>query len=109
MNVQLKRVRTARSFWQKFLGLMFKEAKEVDYALVFPLHVSSRFGASIHMLFMKFPIDVFWLDAGKKVVDVRKNVRPWTLNVSPRKSAHYIVEVKCGKVRAKIGDSMDWK
>jgi uncharacterized membrane protein (UPF0127 family) len=32
---------------------------------------------SVHMFFMRFPIDVVFLDRDRKVVGVRHGVRPW--------------------------------
>jgi hypothetical protein len=32
---------------------------------------------SVHMLFMRFPIDVLFLDRDRKVVGIRPGLRPW--------------------------------
>ena len=32
---------------------------------------------SVHMFFMRFPIDVVFLDRNRKVVGVRRELRPW--------------------------------
>jgi uncharacterized membrane protein (UPF0127 family) len=32
---------------------------------------------SVHMFFMRFPIDVVFLDRDRKVVGVRRELRPW--------------------------------
>jgi uncharacterized protein len=32
---------------------------------------------SVHMFFMRFPIDVVFLDRDRKVVGVRRGLRPW--------------------------------
>ena len=89
------KVEIADSAWKKFKGLMFR--KTFEGALVFPLHKETRFGASIHTFFMQFPIDILFLDKDKKVIDLRRDVKPWTLNITPKKPAKYIVELTGGK------------
>jgi uncharacterized membrane protein (UPF0127 family) len=45
---------------------------------------------------MKFPIDIVWIDASKKVVQVEANVSPSTYpqNFSPSQPAKYVLELK---------------
>ncbi|MEK6937130.1 MAG: DUF192 domain-containing protein [Nanoarchaeota archaeon] len=76
------------SFFSKFKGLMFSKKKN----LVLILKKESKFNAVIHMFFVFFPIDVFWLDKDKNIVDFRKRVMPFTIAV-PKKKAKYIVEI----------------
>ncbi len=83
------RLEIADSLSKKALGIMFK--KRMDYLLLFPLGYETRFGASIHSFFCPY-FDVMWLDEKKKVVDFRENVRPWTLNITPKMACHYILE-----------------
>ena len=99
------KVEFAHTPWQKFKGLMLRPS--IDGALVFVLNNETRLGASIHMLFMRFPIDILFLDDSRKVVDLARNVRPWTLNVTPKKPCCYVVEMKAGRSKGiKIGDSL---
>jgi uncharacterized membrane protein (UPF0127 family) len=55
---------------------------------------------SIHMVGMKFPLDVVFLDRDYRVVGIDKNVKPGTLNSSCRK-AHSTLELPEGTVAAK--------
>ena len=91
-----ERVELAESAFAKARGLMFRT--RFDHALIFDVGRESRLGASIHMLFVFFPIDVVYLDKDKRVVDIRENVRPWTFNVTPKKAARWFVELPAGKV-----------
>jgi len=50
---------------------------------------------SIHMFFMKFPIDAVFLDRNLRVVRVVSDLRPWSL-VWPVKGACSCVEVPAG-------------
>ena len=52
----------------------------------------SVFGASIHMLFVFYPIDVYWLDEKFAIVDKRTHLKPFCFASSKRKSK-YIVEI----------------
>ncbi len=76
------------SFWKKFRGLMFSKPKN----LIFVLDNETRYGAIVHMFFVFFPIDVYWLDRNKKVVDKRTNLKPFRIAV-PRHKAKYVVEI----------------
>ena len=63
---------------------------------------------SIHMLFMKFAIDVIFVDRQGKVVGVRPNIRPFRFSPLFLK-AHSAIEVPAGTITSSqthIGDSV---
>jgi uncharacterized membrane protein (UPF0127 family) len=65
------RARVARSFGARFLGLMGRNSLPPGRGLLFP-------GASsVHTHFMRFPIDVVFLDDERRVVAVSRALRPW--------------------------------
>ncbi len=73
--------------------------------------------SSIHMLFMRFPIDVLWLDSQMKVVDIARNIPPahpfkpgtWK-TYRPRKDAKYVLEIALKPLPpAEIGDVIEFK
>jgi uncharacterized protein len=49
---------------------------------------------SVHMFFMRFPIDVVFLDREHKVVSVRHELRPW--QVAGARGAHASLELPAG-------------
>ena len=51
---------------------------------------------SVHTFFMKFPIDLVYIDRNRKVKKVRNNVRPWRLSACL--SAHSIIELPVGAI-----------
>jgi uncharacterized protein len=53
---------------------------------------------SVHTFFMKFPIDLVYLDRNKKVKKVRSAVPPWRLSACL--SAHSIIELASGTIDA---------
>lgn len=87
----------AESIFAKFRGLMFCRQKDFDYALVFDFGRASKRTASIHMFFVFFPIDVIYLRDGR-VVDIYKNVAPFTPYLEPKERADVLVEVPKGSI-----------
>ena len=67
--------------------------------LLFILKKESRLNSSIHMMFVFFPIDVFWLDKNMKVIDSKLNVKSFTLGHSPKAAAKYILETPVGELK----------
>lgn len=106
----MKKVRFAETHWQKMKGLMFEDSGKFDYALVFTLPRESIAEATIHMLFVFFPIDVIYLDKNKRVVDIARNIKPFSLGYKPKKPSLFFVEVPATKSKGiSLGDQLDWK
>lgn len=105
----MEKVRIADSFFKRFKGLMF--SKKPDYALVFELEKEGRINASIHMLFVFYPIDAVYLNSKKKVVDIKLNLKPFSLNYTPKKPAKYFIEFPTGIIENKISlnDELEWQ
>ena|ERR1700752_2478474 len=64
---------------------------------------------SVHTFFMKFPIDLVYIDRNKKVKKVRSAVGPWRLSACL--SAHSIIELPAGVVhdtRTAPGDQLEF-
>lgn len=76
------------SYWKKFRGLMFSKPKNI----VFDLGKESRFNSIVHMFFVFFPLDVYWLDSFFNIVDQRR-LKPFQIGI-PKRKARYIVEIK---------------
>lgn len=53
---------------------------------------------SVHTFFMKFPIDLVYLDKKRKVRKVRHAVPPWRLSACL--TAHSILELPAGTIRS---------
>lgn len=104
----IEKTRLADSFFKRFKGLMF--SKKPNYALVFELEKEGKINASIHMLFVFYPIDVVYLDSRKKVVDIKLNLRPWALNYTPKKPSKYFIEFPTGIIENKVSlnDKLEW-
>jgi uncharacterized membrane protein (UPF0127 family) len=53
---------------------------------------------SVHMFFMRFPIDVVFLDRDRRVVAVRHELRPW--RIAGARGAHATLELPVGTAAA---------
>jgi uncharacterized protein len=61
----------AETYWTRFRGLMGRSSLPTDEGMLF-----DRTG-SIHMFFMRFPIDVVFCDEDLRVVKVVSGLKPW--------------------------------
>ena len=52
---------------------------------------------SIHTCFMRFPIDVVFLDAELRVIGIRADLRPWRL--AGRRHTRAVLELRGGEAR----------
>jgi uncharacterized membrane protein (UPF0127 family) len=102
----------ADSFFSRLRGLMFSHPR--DLVLVSPKEDIDS--STIHMIFMKFPIDVLWLDSKMMVVDIKMGVPPFSILKGetrriyrPGKAARYVVELGIGKLgTTMIGDKIEF-
>jgi len=83
------------------MGLMFRPSLPADRALLFVFD-----GLDFHGIWMKncrFPIDIVWLDEGRKVVQVTPNVPPCKADpcpsYQPMRKAAYVVEMNAGAAK----------
>jgi len=105
-KVLADKVELAETFWRRFLGLMFRRNFRKGQALLFKLAKSGRYG--VHMFFVRFPIDLLYLNQNFVVVDIRRELRPWRIH-RPKVKANYIVELPAGTIsltRTKLGHKL---
>ena len=76
----------ADRFFTRFKGLMFRRSIPEDYAL----HITPC--NQVHMLNMRFSIDVIYLDASGRVVKIDENVQPGKI-CKTVKNAKSVIEV----------------
>jgi uncharacterized membrane protein (UPF0127 family) len=74
------RARVASSFLTRFRGLMGMAELPAETGLLFPRT------SSVHTHFMRFPIDVVFLDDDRRVVAIRGSLRPWQFAAAKRAS-----------------------
>src|SRR5690349_17175312 len=82
------RIRTARTLWERFVGLMGAPPLPPGEALWFPSC------SAVHTAFVRAPIDLLFL-RGPRIVRVRPSVSPWRIVVCA--GADSVVELRAGE------------
>jgi len=96
--VVLPRCRDAATLRDRLTGLMFRAALAEGHGLRI---VPAR---GIHTHFMRFPIDLIWLDGDGRVTALREAMPPWRMDA---RSAAAVVEAPAGTIRragVRVGD-----
>lgn len=92
----------ATSALTRLKGLMFaKEMVGYDGLFIRPCN-------SIHTFFMRFPIDVLFMNKNFKIIKIVKNLSPWRMT-RMYFSAHQVLEIKGGTLDERIqeGDVLE--
>ena len=102
-NIVCQEVETAFTFLARFKGLMFRKKLIAEGLLLAPC-------SSVHMFFMRFPIDVVFIDKHYRVVGVELGLKPWGLS-QMHKTARYALELPAGKANnsgVSVGDVLEF-
>ncbi len=103
-NVVLaQRVEVADHFLSRLKGLMLKDKIDKDYALILAPC------SSIHTFFMKFNIDVLFVDQEKTVLSIYSNLGRGQV-IKPLKNCQYVIEMRAQNIHKKvqIRDKINW-
>ena len=95
-------VRLATSLWARFWGLMGRRSLPDGHGLLI------RPCSSVHMFFMRFPIDVIFLDREDRVVKIIPAMKPWRAALGGR-GAHSALELNAGAAQSvglEVGDTL---
>jgi uncharacterized protein len=84
-------VQTASGPWSSFAGLMLKKELPSGHGLLF------QPARGIHTHFMRFPIDLIFLDDANRVIKIRDTMVPWRFEFT---SAAGVVEMNAGVAKA---------
>lgn len=84
-------LKEAKTFLEKARGLLGKKSLPAGQGLLI------RNCSSIHMFFMRFPIDVIYVDEALKVLKIVRYLRPW--RISSALGAHSVIELPRGAVK----------
>ncbi|MFS0689342.1 DUF192 domain-containing protein [Sporosarcina sp. 179-K 8C2 HS] len=83
----------ADTFWKRLTGLSGHKGPLINKGLhLIPCN-------SIHMFFIRHPIDVIFLNKSNRVIKTISYLRPWRV-VPPVKNAHSTLELPLGTVKA---------
>lgn len=91
------------SFLSRFSGLMGQKALAPDFCLILTPC------SSIHMAFMKIPLDIAYLDKEGAVIALQWDLKPWKIG-EIHKGTYSVLEAPVGGVlrNLKIGDRVSW-
>jgi uncharacterized membrane protein (UPF0127 family) len=95
-RVLVPHLEMATSFWGRMVGLQFRARLPADRGLL--LAPSN----SIHTFWMRFRLDVVFLDRDGRILQVRLCVRPWRV-VLPVRGAYAVVETGAGAIAWEVG------
>ncbi|HNU79774.1 MAG TPA: DUF192 domain-containing protein [Bacillota bacterium] len=99
-RIVVDEIKIARSFKERLMGLMFKSRISKNEGLL-------MLGCnSIHTCFMRFAIDVVFMDLNHRVIFIKEKVKPWRSSGFIKK-AYMTLELPEGTVKNKniaIGD-----
>ncbi len=85
------KIKVADTFVKRFRGLMLsQELNENEGMLIKPCN-------SIHMMFMRYPIDAVFLDSENKVKAVYENLKPWIGITKMHSDVTSVLELKKGR------------
>ena len=102
--MKLADFKVADSFSSRLLGIMFR--RKLEKPLLFVFDSEAGLANSIHSLFVFVEFDAVFLDGKKRVVDIRRGIRPFTPMIVPKAAAKYLVEAPAGwakRNRVKLG------
>lgn len=93
----------ADSFIKRFKGLMGRNVlKQGHGLLILPCN-------SIHMCFMKFPLDIVFIDRDNTVVHIIEGIKPWRLSKIVYNAAS-VIELPVGTIKeslTQVGDKLE--
>ncbi|MBQ6268128.1 MAG: DUF192 domain-containing protein [Clostridia bacterium] len=89
-------------FFERFRGLMFTRSIPDSYGLLI------RPCNQIHMMNMRFPLDVIYLSEDGTVLHIDENIRPWAIGKTVKKAVG-VVEINagaCARLGIETGDRL---
>ena len=107
-NKLIENVKLVSSMFGKTKGLMLRKSGRIL------MQFGNEAKHSIWMLFMRFSLDLVFIDRNKRIVDVIRNVKPISLNpktwkvYTPKEKCLYILEVENGLANYKSGDKLSF-
>ncbi len=90
-SVLAERCRVARSFWERMVGLLGSPEPQPGDGLLIER------AQSIHTWFMRYPIDVVFVDRQRRVTRTAEHLRPWRTVLWAR-GARDCIELRTGSI-----------
>ncbi|HOY64064.1 MAG TPA: DUF192 domain-containing protein [bacterium] len=103
-SIIAERAILARSFWERFSGLMLKKSFDGFDGMIFPRC------NSIHTFFMMFYIDVVCLNASGAICNLKENMVPGRIFIAGSET-NTLIELPKGtieKFKISVGDQLEF-
>jgi uncharacterized membrane protein (UPF0127 family) len=104
-EILAKKLVHLKSFYRIGTGLMFRSRKSCENK-AFIFHLNSKRKYSITMSFVFFAIDIIMLDKNRKVIEIKKDLKPFT-HYNPKQKFKYMIELLPANRNVKIGDVLE--
>lgn len=93
-NLIAQDVKVAKSFFTRSIGLISRKSiSEAEALIIKPC-------CSVHTFFMKFDIDVLFVNKKNEVIALYERVKPWKI-LPIHAGSHYVIELKSGQITNK--------
>jgi len=100
--VIIKKAKICKSLWAKGTGLMLR--KKPDYGMIFIFRKEQPNPITMFLVF--FLIDLLFLDKDKRVVEIKKKLKPFR-DYYPKAKSMYVVELPVGVMgKTAVGDKI---
>lgn len=93
-NLIASDIKMAENFFNRSIGLLSRKSLSQDEGLII------RPCCSIHTFFMRFDIDVLFVNKKNKIIALYKNVKPWKI-LPIHITSNYVIELPAGKILSK--------
>jgi uncharacterized membrane protein (UPF0127 family) len=98
-RIVVQRLAIAATWWSRFWGLQFRAPIAPDCGLLLvPC-------SGIHTCWLRFSLDLAFVDHSGTILGIRRNVRPWRIATAPSKT-HAVLEMRAGALNLHVGDSI---
>jgi uncharacterized membrane protein (UPF0127 family) len=98
-KIVVGQLKIADGFGSRLAGLQFRRPLPADAGLLLvPCN-------SVHTCFVRFPVDVAFLDNSGCVLAVRRHLRPWRFAFGPRKT-HAVLEMPADAIAVQPGEAL---
>jgi len=97
-----QQLKIAESFFERLIGLMFKEKMDGFDGLLI------KQCRSIHTFFMRYPLDIVFMNNEMKIKKIIRNIKPWRMTLIYFTSTQ-VLELEGGTLHQEIreGDKLE--
>jgi hypothetical protein len=95
-RIVLRKVEIASSFFSRLRGYMLRRKPPLGTGLLFKFWRPGRH--AIHTFFMRFSLDLVYLDEFFRVIELRENLKPWRIYRSKAR-VKFLLELPAGSIK----------